>query len=261
VGIRLHEVIEDMGRIAILGGTGAEGLGLGLRFALCGEEVVIGSRQAQRAAEAAEQARTRLQEVGCLTPVSGAENQAAVRGVDLVVVATPYAGVSEFLAPLAPALDGMLVLDVVNPLIRERQQFTFERLSEGSAGETIQKLLPGSRVVSAFKNESAEKLDAITHPMDGDVLVCSDDADARTRVMALVERIPRLRAVDAGPLINARGLEAITALLLNINRRHRAITSIQIVGLPERPEAMPDRREPGGRTQPVADRRAMPRGT
>ena len=250
-----------MGRIAILGGTGAEGLGLGLRFALCGEEVVIGSRQTQRAMEAAEGARARLQAVGCATPVRGAENQSAVRGVDIVVVATPFGGVSEFLAPLASALEGMLVLDVVNPLIRERQQFTFDRLPDGSAGETIQQLLPGSRVVSAFKNESAEKLDAIEHPMDGDVLVCGNDADARTQVMALVERIPRLRAVDAGPLINARALEAITALLLNINRRHRAITSIQIVGLPAQPVAGSGRSKPGAETVPATDRRVMPRGT
>jgi NADPH-dependent F420 reductase len=258
-----------MGRIAILGGTGAEGLGLALRFALSGEEIVIGSRQGSRAAEAAERARARLRAAGCSTKVSGAENRDAVRDVEAVVVATPFAGVREFLAPLAPALEGMLVLDVVNPLIRERQQFTFERLADGSAAETIQKLLPGSRVVSAFKNESAEKLDALEQPMNGDVLVCGNDADARGAVMALVERIPRLRAVDAGPLINARALEAITALLLNINRRHHAITSIQIVGLPPAAGTAPGPPDPpqsgargrGERPLPVGDRGAMPRGT
>jgi 8-hydroxy-5-deazaflavin:NADPH oxidoreductase len=265
---RLREVNEDMGRIAILGGTGPEGLGLGLRFALCGEEVVIGSRQASRAVEAAEGARARLQTVGCTTPISGAENPAAVRGVDAVVIATPFAGASDFLVPLAPALEGMLVLDVVNPLIRAQQQFTFERLPEGSAAETIQRLLPRSIVVSAFKNESAEKLNAIEHPMDGDVVVCGNDPDGRARVMALVERVPRLRAVDGGPLINARSLEAITALLLNINRRHRAVTSIQIVGLPARRGAgagqqgpQGDMREPEDKALRTTERRVMPRST
>jgi NADPH-dependent F420 reductase len=221
-----------MGRIAIVGGTGPEGLGLGLRFALCGEEVVIGSRQGQRAADAARRATEQLRAVSCFTPVHGAENEAAIRDADPVVIATPFAGVAELLPGLAPALAGRVVLDVVNPLIRVNKQFTVERVPAGSAGEAIQELLPHSHVVSAFKNESAEELSAIAQPMKGDVVVCSDHAEARARVMALVERIPRYRAVDAGPLVNARSLEAITALLLNINRRHHALTSIQILGLP-----------------------------
>jgi len=223
-----------MGRIAIVGGTGPEGLGLGLRFALCGEEVVIGSRQGQRAVEAARKASEQLRAVGCATAVHGAENEAAIGDADPVVIATPFAGVAELLPRLAPALAGRTVIDVVNPLIRVNKQFTVERVPAGSAGEAIQALLPESLVVSAFKNESAEALNEIAHPVEGDVVVCSDHAEARARVMALVERIPRYRAVDAGPQINARSLEAITALLLNINRRHRAVTSIQILGLPKR---------------------------
>lgn len=220
-----------MGRIAILGGTGPEGRGLGLRFALCGEEVVIGSRQAARAVEVARRSSEQLRAAGCSTPVTGAENQAAVRGADLVVIATPFAGVTELLPQLAPALAGTVVLDVVNALMRVNQQFTVERVPEGSAAEAIQKMLPQSRVVSAFKNESAEELNDIPHPVEGDVVVCSDHAPARTQIMTLVERIPHYRAVDAGPLINARSLEALTALLLNLNRRHHAVTSIQILGL------------------------------
>jgi len=222
-----------MGRIAILGGTGPEGLGLGLRFAMCGEEVVIGSRQPARAIEAAQRARERLRTVRCDTAVRGAENGAAVQGADLVVVATPFAGVAELLPTLAGALAGRVVLDVVNPLIRVNKQFTTERVPDGSAAEAIQKLLPQSQVVSAFKNESAEQLNAVERPVEGDVVVCSDHAEARARIMALVERIPRYRAVDAGPLVNARSLEAITALLLNINHRHHAVTSIRILGLPD----------------------------
>ncbi len=228
-----------MGRIAILGGTGPEGRGLGLRFALCGEEVVIGSRQAARAVEVARRSSEQLHAAGCSTAVTGAENRAAVRGADLVVIATPFAGVTELLPQLAPALAGMVVLEVVNPLMRMNQQFTVERVPEGSAAEAIHKLLPQSQVVSAFKNESAEELNAIPNPVEGDVVVCSDHATARARAMALVERIPHYRAVDAGPLINARSLEAITALLLNLNRRHHAVTSIQILGLKD------GRRAPG----------------
>jgi NADPH-dependent F420 reductase len=223
-----------MGRIAIIGGTGPEGLGLGLRFAMCGEEVVLGSRQAPRAAEAAQRASARLHEAGITAVVRGAENQAAAQGADLVVIATPFAGVSELLPGLAPVLAGRDVVDVVNPLIRVNKQYTVERVPDGSAAEAIQKLLPQSRVVSAFKNESAELLNASPQPVAGDVVVCGDHAEARARVLALVERIPTYRGVDGGPLLNARSLESITALLLNVNRRYQAVTSIRILGLPAR---------------------------
>jgi NADPH-dependent F420 reductase len=223
-----------MGRIAILGGTGPEGMGLGLRFALCGEEIVIGSRKAERATHAATYARQLLDGVGCRTPVRGTTNEAAVSGADLVVLAFPHGGIAEMLPPLAGALEGATVLEVVNPLVREGTAFALAPLPHGSAAEEIQHLLRGSYVVSAFKNESAEQLEAIPQPIEGDVVVCSDHRAAREVVIGLVERIPHYRAVDAGGLINARFLEAITALLLNINRRHKAVTSIQILGLPGR---------------------------
>jgi NADPH-dependent F420 reductase len=225
-----------MGRIAILGGTGPEGLGLGMRFAMAGEEVVVGSRQAPRAVEAAGRAVERLRTAGYAASMRGVENRAAVEGADLVVVATPFAGVMELLRPLAPILAGKVVLDVVNPLVRVNKQFTTEQVAEGSAAEAIQGLLSESQVVAAFKNESAEELNVVEHAVEGDIVVCSDHAEARIRVMVLVNRIRRYRAVDGGPLINARSVEAITALLLNINRRYRAVTSIKILGLSDRVE-------------------------
>ena len=225
-----------MGRIAILGGTGPEGLGLALRFAMIGEEVVIGSRQATRAAAAAEQSIARLRAVGHEGRLRGAENPVAVEGADLVVVATPFEALSELLVQVGPRLAGKIVLDVVNPLTRVDKQFTADRLDEGSAAERMQAVLAQSRVVSAFKNESAEELNRVDHAVEGDVVVCSNDKEARARIMALVNRIPRYRAVDGGPLVNARSLEGITALLLNINRRYKAVTSIKILGLEDRPE-------------------------
>ena len=221
-----------MGQIAILGGTGPEGMGLGLRFAMLGEQVVLGSRQAARAVDAAQRANAQLGAAGHPATVRGAESPAAIRDADMVVIATPFAGVAELLPPLAPLLAGVTVIDVVNPLIHVNKQFTVERVPEGSAAEAIQKLLPQSRVVSAFKNESAELLNAIDRPLAGDICVASDHADDRSRVMALVTRIPNYRPIDAGPLINARSIEAITAMLLNINRRYHALSSIQILGLP-----------------------------
>jgi NADPH-dependent F420 reductase len=220
-----------MRRIAILGGTGPEGMGLGLRFAQCGDAVVLGSRQAERAVEAAARATEQLRAVGVEARVSGAENRAAVVDADLVVLTFPFAGVAELLPPLADALAGKIVLDVINPMVRINKVFSVERVPEGSAAELIQQLLPASFVVSAFKNESAEELNALAHRLHGDVVVCSDHTEARARIIDLVRGIPHYRAVDAGALVNARALEHLTALLLNINKRHRAVTSIQILGL------------------------------
>ncbi len=222
-----------MGHIAILGGTGPEGLGLGLRLALCGEDVVLGSREAGRATEAARRATERLRAVACGKRVRGLANAAAIDGADLVVIAFPYAGVPELLPVLAPQLAGKVVLEAVNPIVRAKRIFGIESVPAGSAAEMIQELLPESQVVSGFKNESAEELKEIERPMQGHIVVCGNHAEARARVMELVRRIPKYRPVDAGALVNARYLEGMTALLLNINRRYRASTSIQIVGLPE----------------------------
>lgn len=220
-----------MGQIAILGGTGPEGMGLGLRFAQCGETVVLGSRQAERAVEAAARATEQLRAVGVEAQVSGADNHAAVVDADLIALTFPFGGVADLLPPLAGALAGKVVIDVINPMVRINKVFSLERVAEGSAAELIQKLLPESFVVSAFKNESAEELNEVGHPLQGDVVVCGDHDEARARVVDLVRRIPHYRPVDAGALINARALEHLTALLLNINKRHRAVTSIQILGL------------------------------
>jgi len=220
-----------MGRIAILGGTGPEGIGLGLRFALAGEEVVVGSRAADRAAAAATDMRAKLAGVGCKTPVSGADNAAAIDGADIVVVAFPYSGVADLLPGLVSKLAGKIVLDVINPLTREKKVFALSPVAEGSVAEAIQQLLPESFVVAGFKNESAEELVEIGHPAEGDVVVCGDHAEAKATVIALVNRVSNYRAVDAGALLNARFTEGITAMLLNINRRYKAVTSIRVLGL------------------------------
>lgn len=220
-----------MGRMAILGGTGPEGIGLGLRFAMAGEEVVVGSRQAERAEDVARDMRTKLEGIGCKTPVRGAENAAAIDGADIVVVSFPFSGVADLLPGLATKLAGKLVLDVINPLERVNKVFVSAPVPEGSAAEKIQKILPESFVVAGFKNESAEELVEIDHPVEGDIVICSDHKDAKATIVELVKRIPRYRAVDAGALVNARVTEGITAMLLNINRRYKAVTSIRILGL------------------------------
>jgi|SRR5579862_3429551 len=214
--------------IAVVGGTGPEGLGLALRLAAAGEAIALGSRRAQRAAAAAAAIRGRVPNAR----VTAATNADAIAAADRVVLALPYAGLARFLDGVAAALADKLVIDVVVPLAFRDGAFEVAPVpGAGSVGEILQSRLPRSRVVSAFKNLSAEKLRALGTPLEGDVVLCGEDPGARAEVAALVSAIPHLRPVDAGGIRNARFLEAITALLLNLNRRHEAVTSIAILGL------------------------------
>lgn len=214
--------------LAFLGGTGPEGLGLALRFAAAGEPVLIGSRVAERAVDAAEKIRAAVPGARA----EGYENLDALGRADRVVLAFPFEGLPPFLGAAGSRLDGKLVIDVIVPLAF-KQGFCEVAPVPGAAsvGELIQATLPGARVVSAFKNLPAEILGDLSLPMEGDVVLCGNDPAARAEVAALAARIPRLRAVDAGKIGNSRYLEAITALLVNLNRKHKAHASIGILGL------------------------------
>ncbi len=215
-----------MGRIGIVGGTGPEGSGLALRLALAGHEVVIGSRASERAQETARRLNARLSRFRS-RPIIGTDNGGAATAADLVVLATPFRAVGALLAEVAPALSGKLLLEVVNPV----QLTDGTPVADGSAAEMIQRLLPRTTVVSARQNRSARELTDIHQPLRGDALVCSDQPEAARAVEALINSLPRLRAVNAGPLRAARHVESLTALLLNLNRRYHTNTAVQILGL------------------------------
>jgi 8-hydroxy-5-deazaflavin:NADPH oxidoreductase len=221
-----------MARIAFLGGTGEEGLGLALRFALAGEDVIIGSRQLERAHEAAASLRATLRAAGSQASVEGLDNRSAVGATDIVAFTFPFKAVESLVAELHSVLDGKTILDVVNPLSLRGGVFHSIPVAQGSAGQLIQHLLPNAKVVSGFKNLSAKELLDLQHTLRGDVLLCGDHPDATQFFSSLVGRITALRAVDAGSLVNAGHLEGITTLLLNLNRRFHAITSIEVLGLP-----------------------------
>ncbi len=215
-------------RIAVLGGTGPEGLGLAARLAQIGESILIGSRSAERADEAARNLRSKLPPAS----IVGLPNAKAAAEADVVVLAFPYEGIEPILADCAAAMDGKLVVDTIVPLKVDKKFFGVEPPSEGSAGEKIQARIPGAKVVSAFKHQSAHHLIDLEHAMEGDVLICGNDEAAKGVVAGLVRRIRDLRPVDAGELRNARVFEAMTALLLNINRKHKTRASVKILGLP-----------------------------
>ena len=214
-------------RIAVLGGTGPEGLGLAARLAQIGESVVIGSRSAERAAEAVAKLREKLPNAS----LAGAANAAAAADAEAAVLAFPYDGVDATLAECGPALAGKLVIDTIVPLKVDGKFFGVEPPPEGSAGERIQARVPTAKVVSAFKHQSAHHLIELDHAMEGDVLICGNDEAAKATVAGIVTRIRALRPVDVGELRNARVFEAMTALLLNINRRHKTRSSVQILGV------------------------------
>jgi NADPH-dependent F420 reductase len=215
-------------RVAIVGGTGPQGRGLAERLAMAGYAVVVGSRDPVRAEAVAAAVRTTRADA----QVTGAMNVDAVAEADATILAIPAAGLEATLATLKTGLAGRLVIDMVVPLaIRDGVVEHAPPPGAASAGELVQRLLPQSRVVSAFKTIPAAHLARTEQPLTGDVLVCGDDPTARTAVATLVERIASLRAIDAGALGNVRYVEGITALLVSLNRQHHAHTSIRVLGL------------------------------
>ena len=213
--------------IGFIGGTGPEGKGLALRFAMAGERVAIGSRDSQRAQDAADEVRKLRDGLS----VSGALNERVAEDSDIVVVAVPYSGHRPTLESLRDRLDGKLVVDVVAPLRFSRGVASAVEVEEGSAAQQAQILVPNSTVVGAFHNLSAEDLMQPDVEIDSDVIVCADDGEAKSRVMELAETINAVRAVDGGGLQNSRYVEELTALLININRIYNAHSTIKIVGI------------------------------
>ena len=214
--------------LAILGGTGPEGKGLALRLALAGEGVIIGSRSAERGAAAAAE----LAESAPGGSISGADNAGAAAAGDIVFLAFPYEGQRPVLEELAGSLDGKIVVSVIAPMAFERGKGARAvEVEAGSAAQEAQEILPGSQVVAAFQNVSAEELMDPQVDMEGDVVVCSDHADAKRLVMGLADKIRSLRGIDGGALANAEYVEQITPMLVNINRIYKTHASIKITGV------------------------------
>ena len=213
--------------VAVLGGTGPQGRGLARRFAAGGVPVVLGSRSADRAAEAAAELASSLgPDAAALT---GTDNAAAAAAADVVVVAVPWDGHRELLAGLAGVLAGKVVVDCVNPLGFDRQGAYALAVPEGSATQQAAALLPGSTVVGAFHHVSAVLLlDTAVTAVDLDVLVLGDDRAATDLVQALASVVPGMRGVYGGRLRNAAQVEALTANLISVNRRYQVHAGIRL---------------------------------
>lgn len=220
--------------IAVIGGTGDQGFGLVLRWAKAGEKIVIGSRQQQKAEDAAKKAREILK--GNVS-IEGMENPKAAAAADIVVMSVPFAAHVDMIKSVHDSIkpDDIFV-DVVVPLSTAVGGSASNALGvwEGSAAQQAARLLPPhTKVASAFHNVVAESLQNLGKDVGSDVIVCSDFQDARKAVMDLAQKIPGVRAVDGGRLDNSRIVEQITALLIGINIRYKVTDAgIRITGLP-----------------------------
>lgn len=219
-------------RIAVIGGTGPQGKGLGYRFARHGHNVVLGSRAAEKAVPVATEVTERLAGVEGAGEVTGAANADACAGADVVLLAIPYDGHDDLVATLP--LDDTIVVSCVNPLAFDKQGPSGRVVDggEGSAAESAQRIAPGSRVVGAFHHVSAVTLWGEADFLDEeDILVVGDDTDAKQVVMELARSVTGRDGVDAGKLRLARQLEPLTAVLISINKRYKTHSGVRISGL------------------------------
>jgi 8-hydroxy-5-deazaflavin:NADPH oxidoreductase len=214
-------------KIAILGGTGNEGFGLGYRWAAAGHEIIIGSRKTEKGAQAAVDLLERLPEGN----ISGSDNLSAAQQAEIVVLSVPYWAQEGTLESVKPALVGKVLVTVVAPTGEKAARV--HRLASGlSAAEEAQNQLgEATRVVAAFQNIGAHHLLDLEHQMDCDVLVCGDKKDDKAVALQLCEDAG-LRGVNAGALQNARAVEEFTAVLIAINIIHKVKSAgIRITGL------------------------------
>jgi hypothetical protein len=215
--------------VGIVGGTGPAGRALGARLAAAGATVVLGSRDADRARAAAGEIIARWP--GRSLAISGAANEEAASR-ELVVLATVWDAVVATAVQLAAQLEGRVAVSMANAITRVGPEFQALVPVRGSLAATIQAAVPGCRVTAAFQHLPAGRLGELDQAMEADVLVCADDEQAAEATVRLVESIPGLRAWRAGSLASACAVEALTAVLVNVNIRYRTHTTLRLAGMP-----------------------------
>ncbi len=220
--------------IAILGGTGDQGLGLALRFCRSGRRVIIGSRKTERAVEAAENVRNQVAEA----QVEGLGNAEATAAGEIVILSVPFEHTASTVKGIKDSLRaGQILVSMAVPLATAIGDGAVRTVGiwQGSAAELVKSLVPAEvEVVSAFQNVSAHRLQHLAEPVECDVVVSGSKA-ARSKIMALCPLVEGLRAVDGGALSNARIVEAMTALVIGLNIRHKVPEGlgIRFTGLPD----------------------------
>jgi len=214
--------------IAVIGGTGAEGRGLALRWAAAGHHVIVGSRDAARAQAAAKEIAAKLPSAR----IEGAVSLDAAQKAGIVVLAVPYAVQLETVRGIKPALAGKILIDVTVPLVPPKVSRVQLPEDDSCVIRVQRELGESTQVVSAFQNVSAHKLADLAQRIACDVLVCSDSKEARQVAIGLAQDAG-LRGIDAGPLANSTAAEALTSVLIWINRTYKVPDAgLAITGLP-----------------------------
>lgn len=215
-------------QIGVLGGTGPAGSGLAARLAAAGFDVVIGSRSKYRALEV----RDRLVEKWAHLdlPIEAGDNEAAAAS-DVVVVATPWDAAASTVAEVAPQLKGKVVISMANALAKVGHEFQPLVPPRGSVAASVQAAVPRSLVSAAWHHVPAKELGDLSHPVESDVLVCSDHPSATATTIEIVSKMPDLRPLDAGELSNAAPIEAFAAVLLQVNVKYKTRVAIRFTGL------------------------------
>lgn len=222
-------------RIGILGGTGPAGRALAARLASIGYEAVIGSRSKYRAMEARD---SMVHSFPQLHDLLGYGDNAAAAECDVVVIATPWDGAATTAQENEELLAGKIVISMANALVRVGHEFQPLVPPRGSVAAHVQAAVPRCRVVAAFHHLPATELGHIGEPIDSDVLICADDAEAVREVSEIVAKIPGCRPLDAGELSNATAIEAFTAVLLQLNVRYKTRVAPKLTGIKRDPRAL-----------------------
>jgi len=207
-------------KIALLGGTGHLGVGLAVRFAILGHEVIVGSRKLEKARMKAEEYNEILERMGENVRITGLANEDAARMAEVSVFTIPWEHAFSTAESLKDALKGKIVISPLVPMEKKGKIFYYATLPEGSAAEKLASILD-SKVVSAYHTIPAEKFARLDEKFEWDVAVCGDDEEAKRTVIDLTNEIDGLTAYDAGPLAVSSMVESLTPLLINLMIRNK----------------------------------------
>lgn len=223
--------LSDGATIGYLGGTGPAGSALAVRLASVGFPAVIGSRTTERGEHVAAELVARWPSHNL--PITGGDNRLAA-ACDVIVLATPWDSAATTVGEVADDIAGKVVITMANALVRVGKEFQPLIPPRGSIAAHVQAAIPRSHVVAAFQHLPANELGNLEHGVDSDVLICSDEPSATAVTMALVERISGCRPLNAGLLSNALAIEALTAVLLQLNVRYKTRVAPRFTGIPEK---------------------------
>ncbi|MDE0802287.1 MAG: NADPH-dependent F420 reductase [Acidimicrobiales bacterium] len=224
-------------KIGILGGTGPAGSALGARLAEAGYDVIIGSRSKYKAMEKVDELLEKWPDRNL--PIEAGDNAMAA-SADVIVIATPWDGATQTAASVEDHLHGKIVISMANALTRIGKEFQPLVPPRGSVAASVQAVIPDCKVAAAFHHVPAKELGDLDHPIESDVLICSDHEAATAMAAELVHAIPNMRPLDAGELSQSTPIESFTSVLLQLNVRYKTRVAVKMTGIPDESNTITD---------------------